>query len=394
MGKKIKGIFISDLHIGDMSLEQLRQEVNEILYPKIRAIQPDFVIFGGDYFGHKMYVNDPNASFAWEVLHTIDQLLPKETKIRMVYGTKSHDEDQYDSFDILKDHRDFKVIKHVSVEELFPNMRVLYLPEELVTDPNEYYAEFFEKEDQYDFIFGHGIIRELMPKAASAVEDKKNVQRRVAVFRSGDLERVCSGLILFGHYHIHQIIADRIMYGGSFSRWKFGEEEPKGFIELSFDNDTKKHSYTFIENTEAEHYVTIGFGYKDTIFSSFDEMQRKMDHFEKLVGSKNFDHLKLEFNIPETCENPEFYIEYLRERFKRNRNIKVNIINGYIAKKHNDAKREVEKDYEKYAPIFDPNTTIEDQVSYFIDVEYHRNVPSAVVASYMYNELTDILEAD
>lgn len=388
---KYTGLFIADLHIGDIPLSQLRYEVTEILYPYIERTKPDFLIFGGDYFGHKMYVNDPNASFAWEVLHTIDRILPEDSKIRMVYGTKSHDEDQYDSFEILKDHRDFRVIKHVAREELFPGMNVLYLPEEMLIDPEDYYKEFFEGEESFSFIFGHGIIKEMMPKAASVIEDKKNVKRRVPVFRSGDLERICSGLTLFGHYHIHQIIGDRVMYAGSFSRWKFGEEEPKGFLEITFDSDEEECDYTFIENTCAEKYITIGFGYKDTIFSSLDEMQKKMDTFEKLAGTNNFDHLKLEFNIPETCENPEFYIEYLRERFKRSSHIKTNIINGYIAKKHEEAKKEVDADYEKYAPIFDPNTSIEDQVSYFIDVEYHRPISSQTAALYMYHDLNEIL---
>lgn len=394
---KYKGIFIADLHIGDMPMKQLETEIQEVLYPYLETHDLDFVIFGGDYFGHRLFLNDENSAFSMRVINEVEKRLKPEAKIRMVYGTKSHDEDQYDSFSILKDRRDFKVIKSMEEEELFPDMKVLYLPEELLYDPGEYYRDVFEKKDEYDLICGHGIIQEIMQKAAQAVTEKKNVTRRVPVFRSGVLQDICTGLILFGHYHVHQEIANRVIYAGSFSRWKFGEETPKGFLSLTYNTSKdpgKRWKWEFVENTFAPTYTTVGFGYNDTIFSSTEEMQKKMDHFESLVKSEQFDHLKLEFNIPENCENPEYYIEFLKERFKDNTDIKVNITNGYIEKRRQEDKKSVDADYEKYAPLFDPNKELEDQISFFIDVEYHKEIPPKLTSLYLYHTLTDILNAD
>ena len=394
---KYNGIFLADLHIGDMPMQQLEHELKEGLYPYLERKDLDFVIFGGDYFGHRLFLNDENSALAMRVLNEIEKRLKPAAKIRMIYGTKSHDEDQYDSFSILRDRRDFRIIKHVEEEELFPDLHVLYLPEELLYDTEEYYKDIFAKKDRYNLICGHGIIQEIMQKAAQAVSEKKNVSRRVPVFRSGALESICTGLVLFGHYHVHQVLSDRVIYAGSFSRWKFGEEAPKGFLQITYNTEKERNhrwKWKFIENPFAQTYTTIGFGYGDTIFQSTEEMQQKMDHFESLVKSDQFDHLKLEFNIPEDCENAEYYMEFLKERFKRDPSIKVNITNGYIAKRREEDKKSIDADYEKYAPLFDPNRELEDQVSFFVDVEYHKEISPKLTALYLYNSLTDILNTD
>ena len=183
---KYHGIFIADLHIGAIEKKQLEMELKKGLYPFIETHDLDFVMFCGDYFDRKFYLNEEHAVFATEVLYEIDRLLKPEAKIRMIYGTKSHEQDQYDSFRVLKTHRDFDIIYHAKEEELFPEMHVLYLPEELLVDTTSYYQEFFQEENRYDLIVGHGIIKETMQKAAHAIEEKKSVKRKVPIFRSAE----------------------------------------------------------------------------------------------------------------------------------------------------------------------------------------------------------------
>lgn len=342
--KKYKGIFLADIHIGDMPRDQLKHEFEEVVYPFISRHDLDFVIFAGDYFGHKLYLNDENTVLASMILQEIDARLKPEAKIRMVYGTESHEENQYGPFKGMLD-RDFKVIRTFDEEELFPDLMVVYIPEELLEDPDDYYDTQWKITQRPDLIVGHGTIREAMQKAASAIEDKRNVRRRVPVFRTGDLRRQTDGLVVFGHYHVHTVLDPMMMYVGSFSRWKFGEEEAKGFLYAEYDVSDHTWTYEFMENTYAPVYKTVGFGYQNTIFQSLDELKKKMDHFENLTKTAGMDHLKMEFNVPETCENPEYVMEYLRERFKRNSNIKINITNGYIEKKREEDQSALAEDY-------------------------------------------------
>ena len=118
--KKYKGIFLADIHIGDMPRDQLKHEFEEVIYPFISRHDLDFVIFAGDYFGHKLYLNDENTVLASMILQEIDARLKPEAKIRMVYGTESHEENQYGPFKGMLD-RDFKVLRTFDEEELFPD---------------------------------------------------------------------------------------------------------------------------------------------------------------------------------------------------------------------------------------------------------------------------------
>ena len=269
--KKYKGIFLADIHIGDMPRDQLKHEFEEVIYPFISRHDLDFVIFAGDYFGHKLYLNDENTVLASMILQEIDARLKPEAKIRMVYGTESHEENQYGPFKGMLD-RDFKVLRTFDEEELFPDLLVTYIPEELLEDPEDYYDTQWKITQRPDLIVGHGTIREAMQKAASAIEDKRNVKRRVPVFRTGDLRRQTDGLVVFGHYHVHTVLDPLMMYVGSFSRWKFGEEEAKGFLYAEYDASDHSWTHEFIENTYAPVYKTVGFGYQNTIFQSLDEL--------------------------------------------------------------------------------------------------------------------------
>ena len=81
--KKYKGIFLADIHIGDMPRDQLKREFEEVIYPFISRHDLDFVIFAGDYFGHKLYLNDENTVLASMILQEIDARLKPEAKIRV-----------------------------------------------------------------------------------------------------------------------------------------------------------------------------------------------------------------------------------------------------------------------------------------------------------------------
>ena len=71
-------------------------------------------------------------------------------KIRFIYGTESHECGSYRLFNyhLNNDHVDLKVITTVTEEELFPNINVLYIPEEYVDSKEDHYKEYFDK--RYD----------------------------------------------------------------------------------------------------------------------------------------------------------------------------------------------------------------------------------------------------
>lgn len=386
-----KGIVLADIHIGAFNIDKLYDELS-LLFNYLETNKVDFIIICGDYFDKKLFLNDKESLYAYIIMNNILEICKKyKTKVRIVYGTESHECNQYNILSKLNNQYDIKIIKNVSDEELLPGLNVLYLPEEHIYDKNDHYGSFFEKEKYYDYIFGHGIIREVMKEAATLIENKSGHRRKVPVFSTAELNRICRGQTYFGHFHINSNLGDRVFYIGSFSRWQFGEEERKGFYEIGCNIKKDEYKNKFIENTNAETYHTIYFGYDNDIFKSIDNMEKKLNNIDKLINTKAFDHLRFEFNIPENAENPEYMINYINEKYKYKNNIKVEIVHGYINQKRKHDKENIKKENEKYEILFDKNISIEDKISYFIKIEYNREIKTERISKYLYSNINEII---
>lgn len=391
---KYKGLIISDIHIGVIPMEELYLQFQSSFIEYINNMDElHYIIIDGDYFDHKLFLNDIASKYASKMLQDIIDACKKfdnQVKIRFVYGTESHECNQYDALSVLINSYDIEVIKYAKEEELLPGMKVLYLPEEHILDKKEYYKEFFEEDQKYDYIFGHGIIREAMKEAAVQNDTSSDKRKKVPVFSTAEFRRICKGQTYFGHYHVNTDMDD-VFYVGSFTRWQFGEDQDKGFYETCFN--TKKETYInkFIKNELAKMYKTISFGYKDKIFDDVDTLHQELDRVDHLIKTDAFDHVRFEVNIPETQENPEFVIDYLKERYKFNKNIKVNIVNGYIEAKKKQQKEKIKEDNDKYDFIFEKDISLQDKTSHFISIEYNRDISPDHIENYLTKPLNDIL---
>lgn len=395
----MNGLLLADIHIKAQDYNQTYKEY-KFLENYLEDKQYDYCIILGDFFDRKIYSYEEYIQLSYKYMLL---LISHCDKVRVVYGTKSHENEQYNIFDFLKDdiyklmpssfNLDFKVIKTVEEEELFEDFKVLYLPEEYINDKNEYYKSFFSKDKEYDYVFGHGIIQEVMTDAVRHIDKKvKNKQERKKppVFTTSELKKICKGQIYFGHYHINTNIDDKIFYVGSFSRFRFGEEEKKGFYEI--ERVKKRYKNQFIENISAQRYITKKYGYKDAIFTSDSLLIKELDSIIQKKEKAGIDFLRLIINIPEDYEKAEFLINLLNERFKFRNDIKIEIVNGYIEKKRQVNKEEVREVFEKYDFIFDKNEEDERKLSYFIQEKYNKTMSPEQVKKYLTFKAIDLLE--
>lgn len=394
---KYKGLVISDIHVGAMDLDKLHNEYLELFIHKIYTMKKlDFVIVTGDFFDHKFYLNDKESSMAYIMLRELVLACKeKDAIIRLVYGTESHECNQYDILSLLKIYDKIEVVKYVKDEELLPGLKVLYIPEEHVNSKTEYYHDYFENDKEYDYVFGHGVIREVMKDIAVHVDNStsdKTKRKKVPVFNTSELSRICKGQVYFGHYHMNAEYNDKIFSVSSFSRWVFGEEGRKGFYLV--DCDTSKHKYhqEFIENTMADAYKTVSFGYENDIFKNETDLQDTLSGLDQMLVREPYRHMRFVFNIPTNVENPEATINYIKERYKYNEHIKVEITNGYVEEKRKAKKEKVQEDNDKYIFIFDKNSPLEDKVSKFLEIKFDKNITTKRISSYLYKTLNEILE--
>lgn len=391
---KYRGYIISDIHVGAMDLETLYNEYTELFINRIKKdTKLDFVIVCGDFFDHKFYLNDNAAKMSYKMLKDLIEVCKdKDIPLRFVYGTESHECNQYDIMNVMKLYDNVKVIKFVSEEELLPDLNILYLPEEHVNDMDEYYSKYLSNYDKYDYVFGHGVIREVMTDLSVHIDNKSDDKRKkTKVFTTKELDNVCKGEVYFGHYHINIETDDKFFSIGSFSRWRYGEEERKGFYIVECNTDKEKYSHEYIENTLAKDYKTIRIGYDNEVFTNEDKLKESIDGFNNMIKREAYDNIRVVFNIPSNIEHPESTINYIKETLKKSDNIKVEIVNGYIDEKRKIQKEKVNETNQLYSFIFDKNLPLEDKTSKFISITYNKEISSSDIKKYLYQPLNEII---
>jgi len=391
---KYRGYVISDIHVGAMDLNTLYNEYTELFINRIKKDSKlDFVIVCGDFFDHKFYLNDNSAKMSYKMLKDLIEVCKdKNIPLRFVYGTESHECNQYDIMNVMKIYDNVKVIKFVSEEELLPDLNILYLPEEHVNNIDEYYSKYLSNYNKYDYVFGHGVIREVMTDLSVHIDNKSDDKRkRTKVFTTKELDKICKGEVYFGHYHINIETDDKFFSIGSFSRWKDGEEGRKGFYEIEYNVDKEKYSHKHIENTLAKDYKTIRIGYNNEVFTNEDKLKESIDGFNNMIKREAYDNIRVVFNIPSDIEQPESTINYIRETLKKSDNIKVEIVNGYIDEKRKLQKEKVNETNQLYSFIFDKNLPLEDKTSKFISITYNKEISSSDIKKYLYQPLNEII---
>lgn len=392
-----QGLIIADLHVGAMNLDRTYKEFTEILlsYIKKNKKKLDFIVIAGDFFDHKFFLHDKETELAYKMISDLCDICEDKIKLRFVYGTESHECNQYS---LLMDTNlfdrgvDLRVIKYVAEEELMPGLNVLYLPEEHIYDKEAYYEDFFAEDKKYDYIFGHGVINEVMTEFSAKANNQTSTKRmKVPTFGTGELGRICKGQVFFGHFHINRNMDDKFFSIGSFSRWKFGEEGDKGFYHIKCNPEEYEYDANYIVNDMAESFTTIAYGYDHEAFKDEEVLHTTLDHMENMIDNDVIDNVKFVFNIPTDIENPEATINYIKERFKFKDNIKVEIQHGYIAAKKDRENTKLEKEDDELDFVRDKDLPLPEKASRFISIEYRKDIPSSRIEVYMYKKLDEIL---
>lgn len=391
----INGVVLADLHVGAFDLEKQYREVKEGFLTYIKELKHlDLIVIAGDFFDKLFPLNSLEAVYAMRIMSEIAKVCKeKVAPLRIVYGTESHDSHQYDIFKpIFESYQlDYEIITRVKKEELFGELDILYIPEEYIENRGDYYKNFFEKQKEYDFIFGHGIIREGMKEAALNLEMKDSKRKKPPVFGAGELKRICRGCTFFGHYHVNCEMLEDVFYVGSYSRWIHGEDPDKGFYHFTGNSETGVYDCKFIKNQNAEIYQTISFGYNNDIFKNIDILEERLGKLDKMIKSGIYDHVRFEFNVPENCENPEYVIRTIKNHYRNNDSVKANITHGYIEKQKEEKKKELDRENEKFSFIFDKSMPKEDMLSTYISIDFDKEIPAERISRYLYKPFEEII---
>ena len=102
----------------------------------------------------------------------------------------------------------------------------------------------------------------------------------------------CKGLAISGHVHKSGCFQGFYYYCGSPYRWKFGEEEEKGFLIVAHDLDTQIH-YVDFQPITSFRYDTI---FLDELVS--EDPKKICDYINERRVREGIDFIKVKFRVP------------------------------------------------------------------------------------------------
>ena len=380
--KKIKGIVISDIHIGAISAKKLRKELVNIFIKKVKEIEDlDLLIINGDFFDHKLSLNSEDSKLGIEILNSLSNLASKnDFYIRIIKGTKNHDNDQLNNFIYLEKKYKGKIrfINLVTDEFLSikdNNLHLLYLPEEYV-EVMSYYDEYLNESKSYDLVFGHGTFSHV--GFTNSNQESERPYKNAVTFNYTQFKDIVKGFVMFGHIH-EKNEYHNIYYTGSFSRWAFNEEKDKGFYLFDYDCENSNYNLKFIKNDLCDEYKTINI---DNIISDENlSSKEKLDIIKKISKSIS-PNTKLRIVFDNNLLSKYSDSNILKDYFAKEKNFKIKIDNKEKVKEQD----EENKILKEYSFLFDENLPIEDIISTYLQKHNNITLSKDVIKGLLYED--------
>lgn len=278
-------IHIADIHFGNKStkIEDHFKILYEQFIAPISMMQFDLLSINGDLFDHKFMANSDVIAYAIRFVDLCVQLCrQRDATLVLLYGTSEHDADQLKLFyHYLEDPTiDLRIVEHAKFEYI-KGHTYLYMPEEYSMGA-EYYNKLLFGSGWYDEVCLHGTI-------AGSVHgcNEPNKDGIRAVFGLEDF-CYCNGPIICGHVHKAQCIKGYIYYCGNPIRYKFGEEEDKGFI-ICLHNFATREFYVHFQKIESFRYDTVNID--DLLLNDPKDV---IDYINGLKAN-GIDHIRVQF---------------------------------------------------------------------------------------------------
>ena len=291
-------VHIADLHFGAFDPKKQFDILKEQMLDKIVNLPKlDAIVVDGDTFDHKVMSNSDTAMYASLFIDSLVNIARmKNSTLVILHGTYSHDFDQLKLFyHYLNDNTvDIRIITTIKFEYI-KGAKVLCIPELYGVDESVYRHFLFES-GWYDECFIHGTC-----KGAVYGDNVGNGR----LFTNEDFI-YCKGVVIAGHVHKSGCFFGYYYYCGCPYRWKFGEEEEKGFLILIHDLDTQIH-YVQFESIKSFRYDTI---YLDELVS--EDPKKIIDYINNLKNERGIDYIKVRFRVPIPGYNKTIINNYYR----------------------------------------------------------------------------------
>ena len=320
----ISGIVMADLHWGAIHPDRFESELNHSLFAHLEKCKKsgervDFAVIAGDTFDVSEYVS---SLVTKSVIRFYKKLSEYVDQIFVVEGTRSHDALQSSTLDII--FREVANIDNIQFIQtvsglIFRGVKMLFIPEEYISDPDTYYSEYFNQ--SWDLIFGHGMT-DVIWYAKSNDESMKRYRNHTLapVF---SVEQLCANgkYCYFGHVHEHKSYGSdgRFKYIGPPTRWEIDKTWDCGFYHVLYDKDTGLIDEEFVVNQYAMQFRSFAITIDRDL--STEEVQLKINPVVSVVH--DYDRIRVILNIKRSVKTAQTIKDLFLTGFNQYPNIVV-----------------------------------------------------------------------
>ena len=305
-------VHISDLHFGVIDPKYQYDSLKEQFLNKINDSYFNILSINGDIFDHKYMSNSDAVMYATLFISDcVNICKQKNATLILIDGTKEHDSGQLKLFYHYLDdpNIDIRIVEHTKFE-FVKGAKILCIPEEYGKGA-EYYNTFLQCSGLYDLVFMHGMLK------GAIYQDKYDAldSNRAPTFVMEDF-RLCKGCIISGHVHVPGCFEGYFYYCGSPYRWRFGEEQDKGFLVTLHNLDDGSH-YVHFEKIYSHRYITINI---DSLLNFTPESI--LEYLQKVKETDQIDYLRLEvLYCPSDVGLSN--LEIIKKYFRNNNKVKI-----------------------------------------------------------------------
>lgn len=349
-------IHLADIHFGALDPKYQYDILEEQCFKRIENMYFDILSINGDLFEHKYMTNSDVVMYAVMTIDRIVQICRnKGATFVLLHGTAFHDANQLKLFyKYLKDPTiDIRIVEEVKFEYI-KGAKILCIPE-LYGKGQDYYNNFLFMNGEYDSVFMHGVIKGAIYQAES--QESGTHSDKAPTFTIDDFG-LCKGPIISGHVHTAGCFNSYFYYCGSPYRWKFGEEEDKGFLVVLHNLDTNQH-HVQLEPIKSFRYNTINLDHM-----LLGDPSKVLEYISSLQDN-GIDYIRIEFG-EQTNDKAIANIELVKQSYKTNSRVKIKS-NNSKSKQQSKINDEALEKYKEYDYIIDKSLSEYDILTRYIN---------------------------
>lgn len=327
----------------------------------------DLFISLGDFFDTKHLLNSKSSIYALRDFQDKLEICRKcNIPVRAIRGTMGHDYDQWKVFNHFMDDPSyhFQYFDRCTVEETLPGLRIWYAPEENMAfgDYMELYQDILMTDKPIHLAAMHGNFDRIMPDVAVKANEM-NADTTTLIYRYDDLVSLVHGPMVAGHWHNGEIF-EHLSYVGSYDRWTFSEEDPKGFAIYEYDTETEQYRHILVPNFMAADYKT--YEIHTSVIRTPEDYAAVMEAVEASIAEDPARHVRILCKLDEILPDTEQQVDNLKFHFSNERRVHFTLINQIRQDKKRQEKQKKKRLSSTLGFIHDKSIDIPEKIQRYI----------------------------